>query len=187
MTRAFLEGRLVDLRHLEPGDASGPYADWFNDVEVCRGNSHHVFPFTPEQARDYIAKVRNARDCLVLAIVRKTDGRHVGNVALQQIHPIHRSAEFAIVIGDRTAWGKGFSKEAARLICAHGFEALNLHRIGCGTYASNQAMVRLAKHLGMRPEGRRRRAAFKSNRYHDILEFGVLRSEFQARFSGGDQ
>lgn len=84
--------------------------------------------------------------------------------------------------GDKTCWGKGYGKEAARLICEHGFQALNLHRISCGTLDNNTAMSKLAESLGMVEEGRRRQAAYKHGRYVDIIEYGVLKSEYVARF-----
>jgi RimJ/RimL family protein N-acetyltransferase len=178
---AFLIGERVYLRALRDEDADGPYAGWFNDEEVCRGNSHHVHPYTREAAVAYIRETRNRKDCLVLAIALIDGAPHVGNVALQRIDPIARSAEFAIVIGEREAWGKGIGKEAGRLICQHGFSALNLNRIHCGTFESNDAMRRLAVDLGMREEGRRREAAFKDGRFVDLVEFGVLRAEFSSR------
>jgi RimJ/RimL family protein N-acetyltransferase len=175
---AFLIGQRVYLRALRDEDADGAYAGWFNDEEVCLGNSHHVHPYTREAALAYIRETRNRRDCLVLAIALMDGAPHVGNVALQRIDPVARSAEFAIVIGEREAWGKGIGKEAAGLIVRHGFSALNLHRIHCGTLETNEAMRRLAVDLGMREEGRRREAAFKNGRFVDCIEFGVLRSEF---------
>jgi ribosomal-protein-alanine N-acetyltransferase len=178
---AFLIGQRVYLRALRDEDADGPYAGWFNDEEVCRGNSHHVHPYTREAALAYIRDTRARKDSLVLAIALIDGAPHVGNVALQRIDPIARSAEFAIVIGERDAWGKGVGKEAGGLICQHGFSALNLHRIHCGTLATNEAMRRLALDLGMREEGTRREAAFKDGRFVDCVEFGVLRAEFAAR------
>lgn len=174
----FLLGKRVVLRPLVEADADGPYVGWFNDADVCRGNSHHVFPYSREGAREYIRSVNQAQDNLTLAIALREGGAHIGNVSLQDIHRTFRSAEFAIVIGDRNAWGKGFSKEAGRLLFEHGFKAMNLHRISCGTFANNLAMQRLALHLRMKEEGRRRQAAFKDGRYVDIVEYGVLKDEY---------
>lgn len=176
----FLEGERIYLRALLQSDALGPYPAWFNDAEVCRGNSHHVFPYTVEDAEAYIRQVAGARDSLVLAIVIRDGDRHIGNIALQHIHPVYRSAEFSIVVGDRQAWGRGFAAEASRLLCDHGFMSMNLARIGCGTFEDNTAMRRLAAHLGMREEGLRRRAAFKAGRFVDVVEFGVLQDEYLA-------
>jgi ribosomal-protein-alanine N-acetyltransferase len=175
---AFLIGQRIYLRALRDEDADGPYAGWFNDEEVCRGNSHHVHPYTREAALAYIRDTHARKDSLVLAIAMIDGAPHVGNVALQRIDPVARSAEFAIVIGEREAWGKGVGKEAAGLIFRHGFSALNLNRIHCGTLDSNEAMRRIALALGMREEGRRREAAFKDGRFVDCVEFGVLRAEF---------
>ena len=183
----FLTGERLYLRPLLEADAQGPYLAWFNDEEVCRGNSHRVFPFTPGAAQDYIAHAGKTRDALILAIILHEDDRHIGNISLQGINWVSRSAEFAIVIGDKTAWGKGYAREAARLLLDHGFRALNLHRVGCGTYEGNAAMARLALSLGMKKEGRRRQAAFKDGRYVDVIEYGVPRNEYEEHWRTKDK
>jgi [ribosomal protein S5]-alanine N-acetyltransferase len=185
VTGAFLNGERLYLRALVESDAEGPYANWFNDEEVCSGNSHHVRPFTREAALAYIRQSRQTNDSLILAIVLRDGDRHIGNIALNSINRIYRTAEFSIVIGDKSAWGSGYSKEAARLLCDHGFAAMNLNRIGCGTFEDNEPMKKLAKFLGMREEGRRRQAVFKRGRYLDIIEFGVLKDECESRGTRG--
>lgn len=174
----FINGEQLYLRALEEADADGPYPTWFNDDEVCRGNSHHVFPYVREAALSYIRYAQQSREELILAIVLSNGDRHIGNIALQHIHPVYHSAEFSIVIGDKSAWGKGYSRVAGRLLCNHGFSTLNLNRIACATFDDNEAMKRLALSLGMKEEGRRRSAAYKRGRYIDMIEFGVLRTEY---------
>lgn len=166
------------MRGLVDSDAEGSYPAWLNDQETCAGNSHAVFPYGSYQAAAYIREAQTSRDALVLAIVASAGDRHIGNVALQNIHPIHRSADLAILLGDREYWGQGYGLEAARLLCAHGFAALNLYRIQCGTFESNIAMQKLALALGMRQEGVRRQAAYKSGKYVNVVEYGMLREEF---------
>jgi RimJ/RimL family protein N-acetyltransferase len=176
---SFLEGERIYLRPLVESDAEGPYPSWFNDEEVCRGNSHHVFPYAAEAALAYIRQAAQSPDNLILAIIRREDERHIGNIALQGIHTVYRSAELSIVIGDKSAWRKGYAREAMRLLCDHGFGALNLNRIACGTFEDNQGMKRLALAVGMQEEGRRRQAAFKQGRYVDVIEYGVLKSDYE--------
>jgi RimJ/RimL family protein N-acetyltransferase len=179
----FLNGEKVYLRALVVEDAMGPYTAWFNDIEVCRGNSHHVFPYTVEAAQRYIQHAGETRENLILAIVSKEGDRHLGNIALQHIHPVYHSAELSIIIGEKNAWGQGIGKEAGRLICDHGFQEMNLYRIACGTFENNVAMQRLALYLGMVQEGVRRHAAYKDGKYLDIIEYGVLRHEYERRWS----
>jgi ribosomal-protein-alanine N-acetyltransferase len=177
-SQAFLIGSSVYLRPLEENDAFGNYGNWFNDAEICQGNSHHVFPFLQDKAVEYIQYARRTKDSLILAIVTVTDNEHIGNISLQDIHSIHRTAEFAIVLGEKQHWNKGFSKEAARLIIEHGFAALNLNRISCGTFQTNISMHKLAESLGFRKEGIRRSAVYKNNHYLDVYEYGILKEEW---------
>lgn len=179
----FLQGDRIVLRNLQLADADGPYPSWMNDPEVCQYNSHHVYPYTPEKARQYIESVRATSNAVVLAVVIKETGEHIGNISLQGIHPVHRSAEFAILMGDKAHWGNAYGKEAGILLCRHGFNALNLHRIYCGTHEHNVGMQKLALYLGMQEEGRLRQAQFKQGQYVDNLLYGVLRDEFFALHS----
>lgn len=178
---AFICGERVLLRGLVEADATGPYLGWFNDGEVCAGNSHHVFPFTQKAALDYIRWTSETKDSLVLAVELRESGQHIGNIALQNIHSMYRQAELSIVIGDKNAWGKGYAKEAAVLLCKHGFDSMNLHRIACGTFSNNLGMQRLALSLGMSREGVRRQAAYKNGCWLDVIEYGMLQEEFAAK------
>lgn len=177
----FLRGSRIVLRPLTADDADGRYPQWLNDPEVCAGNSHFVQPYSRDQARAFIAQSQDPLRDLVLAVVVTEGMVHIGNVSLSRIHAIYRRAEFSILIGERSHWGAGYGEEAGELLFRHGFTAMNLHRIECGTFGHNVAMQRLAASLGMKQEGVRRQAAFKDGTYVDVLEFGVLRDEFFAR------
>lgn len=180
----FLTGARVYLRALTEADCDGPYVRWFNDPDVCRFNGHHRFPYTRQAAQAYVRSLAGSHDQLVLAIALRDEHRHIGNLALEQIDPIARSAEFAILMGETECWGKGYATEAARLLLDHGFGELNLYRVGCGTSEANVAMQRLAGALAMREEGRRRHAMFKGGAFLDIIEYGVLKPEYEVARGG---
>jgi RimJ/RimL family protein N-acetyltransferase len=166
------------LRDLLASDLEGAYPGWFQDQEVCRFNSHGKF--FPSRA-DLAAYVEGCRggDRVVMAICHQRDG-HIGNVSLQSISGIDRTAEFAILLGDRRHWQRGVGELAARALLAHGFDKLNLERIYCGTAAGNLGMQGLARRLGMLEEGRRRGHLFLDGERVDVLEYGILREEFHA-------
>jgi [ribosomal protein S5]-alanine N-acetyltransferase len=166
------------VRSLREEDVDGPYPGWFQDQQVCQYNRHGKFPKTKAYFRDYISSL-DREDRVVWAICHETDG-HIGNVALEGISLINRTAEFAIILGDRRHWGKGVGVLAGRALVAHGFRKINLHRIHCGTAATNIGMQKLALALGMRQEGCRRSHLFLDGEWVDMLEFGVLREEFDA-------
>lgn len=178
MKNPFLIGKKIYLRPLEAADAEGNYPLWLNDHAVCEHNSHGLFPYTRDAARGYIAQSANDATKIILAIVDISSDRHIGNAALQSISMHHRSAELAILIGERDFFGKGIGKEACSLLMAHGFKALGLHRIHCGTSGSNVAMQKLAESLKMTREGCRREAFFKNGTFEDIIEYGIVKDEY---------
>ena len=167
------------VRPLVEDDVNGPYPGWFEDQEVCRYNSHGKFFRTKAYFRDYIAGLAG-EDRVVWAICHVQDG-HVGNVSLQEISFIDRTAEFAIILGDRQHWGQGLGGLAGLALLAHGFSKLNLERIYCATAASNMGMQKLALGMGMVLEGRRRGQLFLEGARVDVLEYGILRDEWAQR------
>jgi [ribosomal protein S5]-alanine N-acetyltransferase len=182
-TVSFLIGERIYLRSLQLDDAEGPYLSWFNNDEVCRGNSHHVYPYVLEEAREYILTTHKKHtESLVLAIISKDNEHHIGNIALQNINPVVHSAEMSIIIGDKSCWGQGIGNEACKLICDHGFRQMNLSRISCGTFETNISMIKIAQYLGMKEEGRRRNAAYKNGKFLDVIEFGILNDEYYNRW-----
>lgn len=164
------------VRPLTPGDLDGPYCSWFEDQTVCQFNSHGKFFKTRAYFQAYMDSL-NQENRIVWAICHNEDG-HIGNISLQEISLINRTAEFAIIIGDKRHWGKGVGILAGRQLLEHGFKKLNLKRIYCGTAASNQGMRKLAVALGMQHEGTRRQHLFLDGTRVDVLDYGILSDEF---------
>jgi RimJ/RimL family protein N-acetyltransferase len=183
VTEAVLAGPRVVLVPLQARHLDGPYISWLNDEEVCRFNSHNVERYTRADAERYLEDVTASGD-LVLAVHLADGGDHVGNISLQGIDRSSRSAEFAVLMGDRRVWGTGCATEAARLLVDHGFRTLGLHRIFAGTMAANEPMRRLAARLGMREEGVLRDGMCKLGTYHDVVLFSVLEGEWEAEPAG---
>src|SRR5690606_24919866 len=132
------------------------------------------FFFIAESVDDnwYRNYVLNRDKAVRLAI--EVDGKYIGNVNLTGIHPVNRSAEFSIMIGEKNYWGQGIGREASQQMLRHGFDDLQLHRIWLGVLAGNIAAQRLYESLGFRIEGAQRQAIFKQGGYHDLILMGLL-------------
>jgi ribosomal-protein-alanine N-acetyltransferase len=170
----FLSGNTIVLRALQEQDIEGNYARWLNDPDITLYNSHGRFPMTKEKLSDFVKSAYASNSSLVLAICDITSETHIGNISLQAISWVDRSAEIAFLLGEKNYWGKGVMYDAAKLIIQHGFEALNLHRIHCGTSSDNIGMQKLAEKLGMKKEGVRIDAIFKNGNYYSIYEYGII-------------
>jgi len=106
------------------------------------------------------------------------DAAPAGMVSLTGIHPVHRSAEFHIMLGRADLSGRGIGTAATRQMLRHGFLDLNLWRIYLSVLAGNHAAIRVYEKAGFRTEGQARGAAFKNGRYEDTVLMAVLRDEF---------
>ncbi|MDO9140132.1 MAG: GNAT family N-acetyltransferase [Methylobacter sp.] len=165
------------VRHLAEADLDGVYPSWFEDQDVTRYSSHGKLFKTKAYFNSYVEAL-NREDRVVWAICHVNDG-HIGNISLQAISWIDRTAEFAILLGDKRHWAKGVGLLAGKKILGHGFNKLNLERIYCGTAATNDAMKKLAQTMGMVLEGTQRQHFFLEGSRVDLLEYGILRAEFE--------
>lgn len=175
----FVQGSRIYLRPLERDDLNARYLSWLNDPEVTRYLEVGTFPTTVRDLEKFYDEVTGSRNQVILAVVDKKSGQHIGNVKLGPIHWIHRCATFGIMLGDKKFWGKGTGLEATRLMVEYGFDRLNLRRIDLGVFADHNAAVRCYEKAGFKVEGRMRESLFRDGKYIDRLWMALLRSEYK--------
>ena len=156
-------------------DMTDEYFSWFYDKDVTKFNSHGLFPYSKEQQVSFLESI-DRRERIVFAVYTH-GGTQVGNVDLASFDWINRSAELAIVIGEKDAWGRGLGTQMCKFVLSHGFDKLNLNRIWTGTADTNLAMKSLAKKIGMSLEGVFKEGMFLNGEYIDVHSFGILRSD----------
>lgn len=173
----FLESERLTLRPLKPDDASNSYLGWLNDPDVLRYRAPKAFPSSMDDLKRWLSSIGDRGD-LHLAICEKATGRHVGNVSLNSIQWVHRSAELSIMIGAKDVWGKGYAKEAMERLVRHGFEGMGLHRIWAES--PNPAFNKAVAALGWTREGTKREAFLLDGRYVDFECWSILAAEYKA-------
>jgi len=141
-------------------------------------NSSVAFPVFWEGEEKWLEQKVQAKDSLVLAVETKQE-KHIGNLNLESIDWISRSAVGGIMIGDKEEWNQGYATEAEKLLLAHAFGALNLNRIHAHIVAGNAGSVRAAEKAGFQKEGVLREHLFKNNRYHDVIAVGILKQDWE--------
>jgi RimJ/RimL family protein N-acetyltransferase len=175
---AYLLGPIIYLRPLEREDARA-LAGWFNDPEVNR-TLRSYRPMTVAAEEEFLKTVGDRPDDLVLGIVVCETDQLVGVCGLHDIDARSRHASLGLLVGDKTAWGKGFGTEAGRLLVRHAFETLNLNRVWLHVHEYNRRGLRVYEKVGFRPEGRLRQDTFRDGRYWDTIVMGLLRDEWGA-------
>lgn len=178
MRYAFLVGEKVYLRPLEESDIGEEYLSWLNDFEVTRYVETGKFPVHLSDLRKYLERFQNSTTDFIFAIIDRQTDRHIGNVTLNRIKWIHRTADTGIIIGVKEFWGKGYALEAWSLLIEYAFRRLGLRKIMAGAIADNEASIHVLKKLGFKVEGVARQQTFVDGDYRDSILFGLLRDEF---------
>lgn len=169
--------RLV-LRPLVAGDTAR-IAELAGDPAVAQRLDRVPTPFPIALAARWIAR-RNLRwrerRGLTLAITRAPDPGLIGTASLK-VSTAHRHAELGYWVA-AAAWGDGIATEAVAALIDWGFSALRLHRIHARVLADNPASQRVVAKLGLTIEGTRRGHYRRGDEYLDVIELGVVRTEW---------
>jgi RimJ/RimL family protein N-acetyltransferase len=176
-----LEGSSVRLRPLVPSDYPTIF-DWYNDPEVVAPFDR----FSVDAMESFVSSVETApSDVTSLApryvVERRETPGPVGFVGHYVPHPVLEYVDVWYVMGDRAARGKGYGREAVRLLIDHLYATTAVERVGATCDVENAASYRLVEGLGFRREGTLRSALFHHGRWHDVYFYGVTRAEWKDR------
>jgi [ribosomal protein S5]-alanine N-acetyltransferase len=173
----FLETEKTGLKGIALDDANEDYLRWMNDPEVTKGLDSGLFPSTIEALRDYVSNITRSRSDIMFAIIDKASNKHIGNIKLGNINWVNRNGELGILIGDKTAWGKGFGKDACALLVEYAFTKLNLRKVWLAVYSDNKAAHSLYLKLGFKEEGCLKNHVFSDGKFMDKILMAIHNSE----------
>lgn len=108
----------------------------------------------------------------------RVDGGIAGDISL---HAIQRGATQTANVGYMvdSAWrGRGVATSALRLVVAHSFEQLRLHRLDAGAMPSNLGSLRVLEKAGFTRVGIMRRFLFVAGRWEDHVLYEVVGPDF---------
>ncbi|MBS7545356.1 GNAT family N-acetyltransferase [Ancylobacter oerskovii] len=178
-----LETARLSLRALGPADAEGLHQA-YGDAEAMR------FWDLPASA-DVAETERRIRFSLQIgtawhaawAVRTRTDGRadgrFVGMVNYHDRQPWNRRLAVGWILVPALR-GQGLMTEAMGALLAHGFGALDAHRIEAEIEPQNLPSERLARRLGFRREGLLRDRLQVAGRARSVAMWSLLRPEWEA-------
>ena len=167
----------IYLRALEPEDYKVS-VQWRNDEEIQNMVGGHKYFVSSEREKQWVNSVINSNDKLVLAICLLDNDKYIGNVMLQDIDWINRSARVPVLIGDKSEWNKGYATEARMMMHKFAFEERNLERIYACILENNMPSIRMHEKCGYKTEGVLRNSVYKNGKYCNQVLMSILRDEF---------
>jgi len=109
-------------------------------------------------------------------IIKKGDEK-IGYVGIYSIDPIHRKAEFGIMI-DPKHQGYGYASTATRLAIDYAFATLNLHKLYLIVDCINEKAIHVYEKMGFKVEGVLREEYFVNGKFHDVSMMSIFQGEY---------
>ncbi len=156
------------------------YTEWINDMEVGQFVLFSATVYDVEKEREALQNMM--KNNILFAIVEKDTNKAIGNCGLHHVSEIHRKATFGIFIGDKSNWNQGIGTEATCLLLDYAFNIINLNNIMLEVVEFNKRAIKCYEKCGFRYIGIRRQAIFMAGRYHDVLIYDILASEFNSPY-----
>lgn len=175
----FLEGEKVYLRPYEPEDLDLLYRSLYSAEGRRLTGTQQIF--TRQTTADFIEKIGGENSRVDMVICARQGNQPVGEVVLNDIDFINRSANIRIGIFYEKDYSQGYGSEALILLLTHAFGGLNLHRVGLGVFAFNDRARHVYEKLGFKQEGILRDSLYYDFQYHDQILMSILAGEFRAR------
>jgi RimJ/RimL family protein N-acetyltransferase len=178
-------GPRVRLRRPEREDLP-LFVAWLTDPAVRGGISLYLPLGMAEEEKWFEQMIERPQDerGLTVEIPHGEGWRPIGSTSLFSIDWRIRSAEFGILIGDRTVWNQGYGTEVTELMLDHAFGTLNLNRLQLRVNLTNPGARRAYEKAGYNLEGTMREAVYAGGSYSDLELMSVLRSEWEAARRG---
>ena len=123
-------------------------AQWFNE----RTNSVYMEDTRESYDAEYLKDKLGAMDFIILL-----DEKPMGYCSLYDIDTKDGRAEISLLVGDKAKQGKGYGKEALRLLCDSAFNELGLKELFARVDEDNIPSLRILDRCGFYRAGKKGR------------------------------
>lgn len=173
-----LKGSKVNLESIKKQDSSS-IERWFNDIEFLRNyDVVPAFPKTQGDVEEMLLEYKNSNENYIFSIRENETDQIIGLCGFENILWNNQNAVLYIGIGEENSRGKGYGKEAIKLLIQFGFEELNFHRIQLNVLEYNKKAINLYEKIGFKKEGVYREYIYRSGKRYDMYLYGFLREEY---------
>ena len=175
-------GRQVMLREYRESDFEHIRA-WVNNPAITNNLPDiFLYPHSAEQTRKFL-EMTTSGEWKGFVIARADTGEYLGQIDFVNLDLKNGWGELGMVIGSEENHGRGYGTEALELFLTFAFQELRLNRVELVCWAYNTRARRVYEKVGFVQEGVRRQKRFRFGTYHDVICYGLLKSEWEARRS----
>lgn len=161
-------------------------SQWTHDPEYLRlVDIKPAYPISAGQVKKKLEalekEIEESKNLYYFTIRSKEDDRLLGFATIRWIEWTHGTGWIRLGIGNSQDWHKGYGSEILGMLLEYAFSELNLYRLGAEIPEYNLGALRLFEKAGFTQEVCRRQALNRDGRRWDLLLFGLLRPDWEAR------
>ena len=170
-----IHGKKVILRAMELEDCE-LVREMFNDPEIEDLVVGWAFPLSSYSQKKWFESNYNSQNFRFI-IETKEDGA-IGVATLLDIDWKNRMAQHGIKLAKKDIRGKGYGTDTVMAIMRYAFDELGLNRLNGSWFPENIPSKTMYMKCGWKEEGSRRNYIFKHGEYRDLVETGILASDY---------
>ena len=119
-----------------------------------------------------------------LIVFKKASRQIIGSVAAMDVlRSVSQTAYLGYTIHNKF-WGQGYGKEATKAMIDIAFRDLKLHRVEAGIEPKNRRSILLARSLGLRKEGLKKKVVYLRGQWNDLLIYSTTCEELGIKWKG---
>lgn len=150
------------------------YVGWLNDPEVVRYSEQRHRRHTLASCEAFVDSFRHSPSFLWAIETAQGPALHIGNIAAY-VDAVNSVADVTILLGERSAWNRGFGLEAWTAVCNHLLDDVRIRKVTAGTLADNAGMRWIMRRSGMVDDGVRAAHYLLDGRPVDLVYAALFR------------
>lgn len=162
-----LIGKKIYLREINKDDTDN-IIKWRNCNEVRKFFIDQQL-LTEDIHNGWLKSNVETRRAIQFIIVLKEEDLPIGSVFLKDIDLKNNKAEFGIFIGEEFGRGKGYGREALKIIVDYGFKVMKLNKIFLRALEENKAAIKCYQSVNFVCEGIFKEDVKSENQYKNII------------------
>lgn len=155
------------------------FVEWVNDIEAMFGTRVLAMNINYKKEEEILNKLSKSE--YHFTIFETYSKNLIGSISLNEFSNVHKTGELGIIIGDKSAWGKGYGYEAMNLFLDYVFNVVNMHKISLSVCEFNVPAYNLYKKVGFKDCGRLREEIMILGKRYDLVFMDILSSEFESK------
>jgi ribosomal-protein-alanine N-acetyltransferase len=181
MLNPYSVGKKIYLRAPIEEDVTGSWYQWLSDPEITAYLGERWWPNTIDSQRSFFDSIKVGKDRLVLSICDSKTDQHIGVCNLSSISWVHRNADVALIIGDKSYRNGTYAIETLSLLLQIAFNRLNLLNLKSAHMSSNPFTPVLEKMFGFNEVGRLSNFMYSNGEYVDLVISQLKKNDWDRR------